>query len=49
MTVPAVLLTPVAVTVGNIKNTLVKDGVYTIRQICTPELKAACARAGLTG
>ncbi|KUN96781.1 substrate-binding domain-containing protein [Streptomyces caeruleatus] len=46
--VPAVMLTPVSVTVGNIKDTLVKDGVYTIRQICTPELAAACAAAGLT-
>ncbi len=46
--VPAVMLTPVSVTVGNIKDTLVKDGVYTIRQICTPQLAAACAAAGLT-
>ena len=48
-TVPAVLLTPVAVTVGNIKDTLVKDGVYTVQQICTPRLRAACHKAGLTG
>ncbi|MGC9536062.1 substrate-binding domain-containing protein [Streptomyces sp. UG1] len=47
-TVPAVMLTPVSVTVDNIKDTLVKDGVYTIRQICTPGLGAACAKAGLT-
>lgn len=47
-TVPAVLLTPVSVTVENIEDTVVKDGVYTIPQICTPQLKAACARAGLT-
>jgi D-xylose transport system substrate-binding protein len=47
--IPAVLLTPVSVTVGNIKDTLVKGGVYTIQQICTPQLKAACAKAGLTG
>lgn len=47
-TVPAVMLTPVAVTVDNIKDTLVKDGVYTVRQICTPQLGAACATAGLT-
>ncbi|WP_217213815.1 substrate-binding domain-containing protein [Streptomyces sp. AC550_RSS872] len=46
--VPAVMLTPVSVTVDNIKDTLVKDGVYTIRQICTPPLGAACASAGLT-
>ncbi len=47
-TVPAVLLTPVSVTAGNIKDTVVKDGVYTIRQICTPPLGAACSRAQLT-
>ncbi|MFE6176764.1 substrate-binding domain-containing protein [Streptomyces sp. NPDC056464] len=47
-TVPAVMLTPVSVTADNIKSTLVKDGVYTVRQICTPGLGAACARAGLT-
>ncbi|WP_128381219.1 substrate-binding domain-containing protein [Streptomyces cavernae] len=46
--VPAVLLTPVSVTVGNIRDTLVKDGVYTIQQICTPQLRAACDRVGLT-
>ncbi|MCX5095605.1 substrate-binding domain-containing protein [Streptomyces sp. NBC_00365] len=47
-TVPAALLTPVSVTVDNIKNTLVKDGVYTVQQICTPRLRAACGKAGLT-
>ncbi|MEU1010344.1 substrate-binding domain-containing protein [Streptomyces sp. NPDC005890] len=46
--VPAVRLTPVSVTVADIKRVLVKDGMYTIRQICTPQLAAACARAGLT-
>jgi D-xylose transport system substrate-binding protein len=46
--VPAVLLTPVSVTVTGIKNTLVKDGFYTVRQICVPRLAAACSRAGLT-
>ncbi|MFI6493994.1 substrate-binding domain-containing protein [Streptomyces sp. NPDC050564] len=46
--VPAVLLTPVSVTVANIEDTLVKDGVYTIQQICTPQLGAACDKAGLT-
>lgn len=45
--IPAALLTPIAVTVGNIRQTLVKEGVYTIDQICTPELRAACHTAGL--
>lgn len=47
-TVPAVMLTPVSVTVGNIKDVLVKGGVYTVRQICVPDLVAACEKAGLT-
>jgi len=47
--IPSVLLTPSAVTVGNIKQILVKDGVYTIDQICTRELRPACDKAGLAG
>jgi D-xylose transport system substrate-binding protein len=47
--IPAVLLSAVSVTVGSIENTLVKDGVYTVGDICTPSLQAACAKAGLTG
>lgn len=46
--VPAVLLTPISVTVDTIEQTLVRDGVYTIDDICTPELRPACDRAGLT-
>ncbi|MER6068196.1 substrate-binding domain-containing protein [Streptomyces sp. NPDC001817] len=46
--IPSVLLTPVAVTTANIKQTLVKDGVYTIAQICPPHLRTACTKAGLT-
>ncbi|MBB6417420.1 sugar ABC transporter substrate-binding protein [Streptomyces massasporeus] len=46
--VPAILLTPTAVTRETIGRTLVRDGVYTIDQICTPKLRAACDRAGLT-
>ncbi|MFJ9818540.1 substrate-binding domain-containing protein [Streptomyces sp. NPDC101151] len=46
--VPAVMLTPISVTAADIKNTLVKDGMYTVRQICTPQLRAACKKEGLT-
>ncbi|MBA4863477.1 substrate-binding domain-containing protein [Streptomyces sp. PSKA54] len=46
--IPAVVLPPVAVTRHNIKETVVKDGLYTIDQICTPEVKRACDEAGLT-
>jgi D-xylose transport system substrate-binding protein len=47
--IPAVLLNPVPVTAGNVKDTLVKDGMYTVNQICTPNLRSACAKVGLTG
>ncbi|MEU6470247.1 substrate-binding domain-containing protein [Streptomyces massasporeus] len=46
--VPAILLTPTAVTRETIGRTLVRDGVYTIDEICTPKLRPACDRAGLT-
>ncbi|MBA4866303.1 substrate-binding domain-containing protein [Streptomyces sp. PSKA54] len=47
--VPAVVLDPVPVTVDNIKETVVKDGVYTIDQICTPKFRSACEKTGLIG
>jgi D-xylose transport system substrate-binding protein len=46
--VPAVLLNPAAVTRDTIGRTLVRDGVFTVDQICTPKLRRACDRAGLT-
>ncbi|MEH0635157.1 sugar ABC transporter substrate-binding protein [Streptomyces bottropensis] len=46
--IPAVLLPSVPVTAGNIEETLVKDGMYTIDQICTPKLRPACDKAGLS-
>jgi len=47
--VPSVILTPVAVTVRNIRDTVVRDGYWTVNQICTSSYAAACRRAGLTG
>ncbi|WP_175409280.1 sugar ABC transporter substrate-binding protein [Streptomyces sp. TRM64462] len=46
--VPAVLLTPIPVTAGTVLETVVKDGMYTVGQICTPKFASACAKAGLT-
>ncbi len=46
--VPAVLLTPVAVTKANIKDTVIKDGFYTPAQICTGQYAAACTAAGIS-
>lgn len=45
--VQAKLLTPVSVTKENIKDTVVKDGLYTVADICTPEFAKACKSAGL--
>jgi D-xylose transport system substrate-binding protein len=41
------LLTPVEVTVDNIKDTVVADGFYKISDICTKQYAAACKKAGL--
>jgi D-xylose transport system substrate-binding protein len=46
--VTSVLLPPVPVTKENIKDTVVKDGFYTVQQICTPQFAQACRAAGLT-
>jgi D-xylose transport system substrate-binding protein len=46
--VPSVLLTPVAVTKGNVKDTVVQDGFWTTQQICTATYAAACKAAGLS-
>ncbi|MFI8288024.1 sugar ABC transporter substrate-binding protein [Streptomyces sp. ms191] len=46
--VPATLLAPVVVNKDNIKDTVVKDGMYTVQEICTPTYAAACKEAGLT-
>jgi D-xylose transport system substrate-binding protein len=45
--IPSVLLAPHAVTARSIEQTLVRAGVYTVGQICTPKLRAACERIGL--
>ncbi|MFF0014690.1 sugar ABC transporter substrate-binding protein [Streptomyces sp. NPDC005374] len=45
--IPAQLVQVVALTKDNIKNTVVKDGIYTIKDICTAEYKSACDAAGL--
>ncbi|MEV6126151.1 substrate-binding domain-containing protein [Streptomyces violaceusniger] len=47
--IPAVLLNPVALTVHNIKSTVIKDGLYRVDQICTKKYVDDCRRAGLIG
>jgi D-xylose transport system substrate-binding protein len=45
--VPSVILPPVAVTAENIRDTVVRDGFWTVDQICTSAYAAACRRLGL--
>ncbi len=45
--VRSVLVPGVPLTKSNVKSTVVDDGVYTIAEICTDRLKAACEEIGL--
>src|SRR3954447_4617204 len=45
--VPLVLLTPVAVTKGLVKSTIIKDRYDTPSQVCTSAFRAACNAAGI--
>ena len=45
--VPSVLVAVTALTKDNIKDTVIKDGVYTVADICTSQYKAACDKIGL--
>ncbi|MEU1038086.1 sugar ABC transporter substrate-binding protein [Streptomyces sp. NPDC005551] len=45
--VPAQLVPVVALTKKNIRETVVEEGFYTVKQICTPKLKADCSAVGL--
>jgi D-xylose transport system substrate-binding protein len=45
--VQSVILTPVAVTKDNIKDTVIKDNFVTVQQVCTADFASACKDAGL--
>jgi D-xylose transport system substrate-binding protein len=45
--VPSILLTPVAVTTDNINDTIVKDGFWSVDEICTGKYASACKSAGI--
>jgi D-xylose transport system substrate-binding protein len=45
--VKAELLNPVAVTASNIEDTVVKDGLYKVSDICTTAYQAACTKYGI--
>lgn len=46
--VPSVILTPVAVTKDNVKDTVIADGFWTPDQICTDAFSNACSAAGIS-
>jgi D-xylose transport system substrate-binding protein len=45
--VPSILLEPIAVTVDNIKDTIIKDGFWSADEVCTGKYAAACKKAGI--
>lgn len=45
--IPSLLVPVVALTKDNIEQTVIKDDVYTVQQICTAEYAADCAAIGL--
>ncbi|MFI1128857.1 sugar ABC transporter substrate-binding protein [Streptomyces althioticus] len=47
--IPAMLVPVVALTRENIEDTVIADGVYTVKEICTPAHADDCAEIGLTG
>lgn len=46
--VPSDLLTPVAVTKSNVKDTIVKDGFHTAAEICTADFAQFCQQLGIS-
>ncbi|WP_189216024.1 MULTISPECIES: sugar ABC transporter substrate-binding protein [Streptomyces] len=45
--VPAVLVPVVSLTKENVNDTVIKDGIYTVAEICSDKYKSACAELGL--
>ncbi|MCX4455635.1 substrate-binding domain-containing protein [Streptomyces sp. NBC_01340] len=45
--IPSQLMPVVALTKDNIKDTVIQDSIYTVKQICTAANKSACAAVGL--
>ncbi|MFI6345900.1 sugar ABC transporter substrate-binding protein [Streptomyces sp. NPDC050560] len=45
--VPAVLVPVVSLTKDNIKDTVIKEGIYSVSDICTAKYKADCDKIGL--
>ena len=45
--IPSMLVPVVALTKDNIKDTVIQDGIYTVKEICTAKYKAECLAIGL--
>ncbi|MGW0702884.1 sugar ABC transporter substrate-binding protein [Streptomyces sp. NPDC002867] len=45
--IPSVLVPVIALTQANIEETVIRDGIYTAEEICTPKFKAACAELAI--
>ncbi|MFE8989824.1 sugar ABC transporter substrate-binding protein [Streptomyces collinus] len=45
--IPSVLVPVVSLTKDNIKDTVIKDGIYTVNEICAGKYKASCDKIGL--
>ncbi|WP_329379923.1 ABC transporter substrate-binding protein [Streptomyces sp. NBC_01716] len=45
--IPSVLVPVVSLTKDNINDTVIKDGIYTVDEICTAKLKAKCDTLGV--
>ena len=46
--VASTILKPIAVIKSNVKDTVVKDGIYKVEQICAGSFAKACSAAGLS-
>jgi D-xylose transport system substrate-binding protein len=47
VSIPSLLLEPVAVTRDRIGDVVIADGFFTLAQLCTSDYAAMCAEAGL--
>jgi D-xylose transport system substrate-binding protein len=45
--IPSVIVAVVSLTKDNIKDTVLKDGIYTVSDICTSAYKAKCDALGI--
>jgi D-xylose transport system substrate-binding protein len=45
--IPTMLVPVISLTKGNIKDTVIADGIYSVKDICTAKYAAACDAIGL--